>query len=106
MRVWIVTYYVEYEGRSDDIRAFSTKEKAYEYIRNELKREYNDLIENYELTADEIAYYHDKYDSLCDKLKENYDSIDTHIWYNCFWASNFRGDGWYQAEEIEIDKES
>lgn len=97
MKVWTVLWYTAYEGYSDDIRIFSTKDKAYDYLRKELERQYEALAEE-----DTKQYYENKFQCLVNELNEEFDRDRDHDDI-VFCIHDFTG--LFEVQLIEIDKE-
>ena len=95
MKVWVVMWGAD-DGYSDDIRVFSTKEKAYEHIRKEYSQEIDFYIEN---RYEDLEYYQNKYYRLIDELCEAFEQ-------DCaaFSVEDFSG-CYYEVQQIEVDSE-
>lgn len=96
MKVWAVLWYAAYEGYSDDIRIFSTKDKTYDYLRKELERQYKALT----VEDDTKQYYENKFQCLVNELNEEFDHDHDHI---AFCIHDFTG--LFEVQLTEIDKE-
>lgn len=94
MKVWTILWYTAYEGYSDDIRIFSTKDKVYDYLRKELERQYEVLTEE----DDTKQYYENKFQHLINALNEEFDHD-----YITFCVSDFTG--CFEVQLIEVDED-
>ena len=94
MKVWTVLWYAAAEGYSDDIRIFSAKDKAYDYLRKELERQYEALAKE----DDTKQYYENKFQRLLNELNNEFDHD-----YITFCISDFTG--CFEVQLIEIDEE-
>lgn len=70
MTIWVVIYLYNEGGISDDVRTFSTREKAYEYLKNELQTQLElDLSSHDECDR---QYYLRRYTRALIELQNNY----------------------------------